>query len=32
MDGTAHIVPTGELENEPVKEQLSVAAQPSTEL
>lgn len=32
MDGTAHIVPTGALEQEPVKEQLSVEAQPSTEL
>jgi hypothetical protein len=32
VDGTAHIVPAGELENEPVKERLSVEAQPSAEL
>jgi hypothetical protein len=31
VDGTARIVPTGELQKELVKEQLSVEAQPSIE-
>ncbi|MGC1451081.1 MAG: hypothetical protein WA830_13720 [Candidatus Sulfotelmatobacter sp.] len=32
LDGTAHILPTGDLEKELVKERLSVEARPSTEL
>jgi hypothetical protein len=31
LDGMAHIVPTGELQKELVRERLSVEAQPSTE-
>ena len=31
LAGTAHVLPTGELEKEPVKERLSVEAQPSIE-
>ena len=32
LDGTAHILPTGEVEKALVKERLSVEARPSTEL
>ena len=32
LDGTAHILPAGDLEKEPVKERLAVEARPSTEL
>ena len=31
LDGTAHVLPTGELDEELVKERLSVEAQPSME-
>jgi hypothetical protein len=31
LDGTAHILPAGDLEKELVKERLSVGARPSTE-